>query len=82
MLKSEYAREQIVRYLSGRDAVNLDNLVGRAQVLTDDGDPRWIGAALNQFAAAGLVRFPACGSGHNHGSGCTVELVDAGPVSS
>lgn len=75
MLKSEYARTQVKDRLSGRGPVKLEDLIRDAWVLTDDGDPRWIGAALSHFSQAGEVRYPTCDDNHSHDGSCTVEAV-------
>lgn len=75
MLKSEYAREQVQRRLSGRGPVKLSDLIRDAWVLTDDGDPRWIGAALSSLSSVGEVRYATCDDEHDHGDDCTVESI-------
>ena len=78
MRKSEYAYDQVQRYLDGRGEVTAKTLIGQAWLFTDDGDPRWIGAALHRLNDAGRLRFPSCSDGHDHvSSGCAVELIGA-----
>ena len=76
MLKSEYARQQVLAWLRGADeVVYISDLIHVAWRLTDDGDPRWIGVALMHLVKEGLVRYPTCDDNHNHDSTCTVKLV-------
>src|SRR5690349_18613984 len=75
MLKSEYVRSRVKNLLAGRGRVKHDDLIRDASVLTDDGDPRWIGAALSNLSQDGEVQYPACDDDHSHDHDCTVEAV-------
>ena len=75
MLKSEYAIDQVARYLAGRGPVTLANLIDQAWLFTDDGDPRWVGVALTHLSRDGKVRYLSCDNNHHHGASCQVESV-------
>lgn len=77
MLKSEYAREQVKKFLSVRGQVPINELVARAPYLTDDGDPRWIGAAVSHFDSTGELRHVTCDFNHSHTDDCKLEWVGA-----
>lgn len=74
MLRSEYAIEQVRdRLARAEQPVLLDDLIGEAGSLTDDGDPRWIAVALMRLNQAGQVRYLTCDDNHHHDSTCAVE---------
>jgi hypothetical protein len=75
MLKSEYARDNVQRYLTDRGPVTIADLINRAPYLTDDGDPRWIGAAVRHFDETGQLVHVTCDPDHDHDASCTVEWV-------
>jgi hypothetical protein len=79
MLKSEYALQQVEDHLRRADApVEIESgLIDRAWLLTDDGDPRWIGVALTKLNSQGRLAYPKCSHEHYHDSACTVQLVTA-----
>lgn len=77
MMKSEYAIEQVRKYLTrAGQPVKLDDLITKAWLFTDDGDPRWVMVALMRLNAAGDVRYLTCDDNHNHDSDCAVEAVN------
>jgi hypothetical protein len=77
MLKSEYARQQLRRRLEGAGQVKIEDLIGEADALTDDGDPRWIGGAVSHFDGTGQLRHVSCSPNHHHDAGCAVEWMPA-----
>lgn len=78
MLRSEYAREQLERYLrAAAGPVTIDSLIDKVWLFTDDGDPRWLGAAASHFDDTGQLRHVTCYANHHHTSECTVEWVGA-----
>jgi hypothetical protein len=80
MTKTEYAQEQVARYLANAgEPVKLVDLIKKARALTVDDDPRWIGVALLQLNKAGAVRYvmPGCDDNHNHNGECAVEVAPA-----
>jgi hypothetical protein len=78
MLKSEYARQQLKTYLSAAAApITIDSLIDNVWLFTDDGDPRWLGAAVSHFDGTGELRHVTCDANHQHTSECTVEWVGA-----
>jgi hypothetical protein len=84
MMKSEYAAIRTHNYLRAAGApVRLDDLIRRAETLTDDGDPRWIGVALLRLNQEGEIRYlpredgVICDDNHHHDSECAVKLVTA-----
>lgn len=78
MLKSEYARDQLERFLVGRGTpVRIDILIDNVWLFTEDGDPRWLGAAVSHFDGTGQLRHLTCDPNHDHNSECAVEWVAA-----
>lgn len=78
MRKSAYAADQVRKYLmKAGGPVPIRQLVDAAEELTDDGDPRWIGAAVSRFDGAGQLRHSCAGPNHNHDDTCIVEWVVA-----
>lgn len=79
MRKSEYALQMVRGRLKdhGEPLPIQSGLIDQAFLLTDDGDPRWIGVALMHLNQQGEVRYPACNHEHYHDDTCTVELVSA-----
>lgn len=78
MLKSEYAREQLERFLTHAGGpVTIRSLIDKVWLFTDDGDPRWIGAAVSHFDGVGRLRHVTCDPDHHHDDQCTVEWVEA-----
>lgn len=75
MLKSEYAIQQVRKRLTGAGPIKVDTLIAEVWGYTDDGDPRWIGVALMRLREAGQIEYPTCDHNHDHGDGCTVQMV-------
>lgn len=77
MMKSEYARQQLEEHLTAAAGpVHIYQLINRAYLFDpEDGDPRWLGAAVSHFDSVGKLRHPNCSANHYHDNNCTVEWV-------
>jgi hypothetical protein len=74
--EGEYAREQLRDRLErAGEPVKLDDLIKEVWSLTGGDDPRWIMVGLGYLHRAGEIRYPTCGSNHNHNDTCMVQLV-------